>query len=100
MSVPILNKRFDDIPEGAVYIGRPSPWGNPYTHLSNTNSQVNTVQVATREIAVQAFREYAIVRLAAEPDWLEPLRWATALVCWCAPQSCHGNVIMELMGAA
>jgi hypothetical protein len=98
VSVPILNKRFDVIPEGAVYIGRPSPWGNPFTHLSS--SLEGTYSVDTREEAVDKFRGYAQRRLAAEPEWLEALRYATALVCWCAPQSCHGQIIMELMGAA
>ena len=26
----VLNKRVDGIPPGAVYIGRPSVWGNPF----------------------------------------------------------------------
>ena len=26
----VLNKRVDSIPPGAVYIGRPSIWGNPF----------------------------------------------------------------------
>lgn len=30
----VLNKRTDAAPHGAVYIGRPSKWGNPSTHLS------------------------------------------------------------------
>lgn len=95
MSVPILNKRYDTIPEGAVYIGRPSPWGNPYTHLPTTVP--GTVLVPTREVAIEGFRHYAMTRLEVDPQWLEPLRYATALVCWCAPQSCHGNIIMDLM---
>ena len=99
MSIPILNKRFDVIPKGAVYIGRPSPWGNPYTHLSNNNSRVPTTQVESRDVAVRAFREYAVSRSGVQPDWLGPLRYATALVCWCSPKSCHGQVLMELMRA-
>ncbi len=26
----VLNKRTDTIPPSAVYVGRPSKWGNPY----------------------------------------------------------------------
>ena len=32
----VLNRRTDTIPPGAVYVGRPSKWGNPFTHLSGT----------------------------------------------------------------
>lgn len=26
----VLNKRRDGVPNGAVYVGRPSKWGNPF----------------------------------------------------------------------
>lgn len=75
-----------------VYIGRPSKWGNPFTHLtSGTQAQF---QVATREEAVARYREWILTQphlMAA----LHELKGKT-LACWCAPQACHGDVLLEL----
>ena len=71
--------------EGAVYVGRPSRWGNPFVIGKD----------GTREEVLAKFREYAIGRMASEPSWLEPLA-GKDLICWCAPLSCHGDVLMEL----
>jgi len=38
-----------------VYIGRPSKWGNPYSHLENTLADF---QVNTREEAIEKYREW------------------------------------------
>ncbi len=38
-----------------VYIGRPSKWGNPFSHKSGTLAQF---RVATREEAVARYREW------------------------------------------
>lgn len=74
------------MPEGAVYVGRPGVWGNPFDHPD-------------RKAAVRAFRRYAQVRLAEEPTWLDPLRGAAALACWCpVPGACHADVLIELLG--
>ena len=32
------------------------------------------------------------------PDWLEPLR-GKDLVCWCAPEACHADVLLKLANA-
>ncbi|NIN65305.1 MAG: DUF4326 domain-containing protein, partial [Anaerolineae bacterium] len=76
-----------------VYIGRPSKWGNPFSHKGNT---LANVRVATREEAVDRFREYitsdAMESLRAD---LHELKGRT-LVCWCKPQACHGDVLAEL----
>jgi hypothetical protein len=74
-----------------VYIGRPSKWGNPFSHKSGTKAQF---KVATRDEAVAQYREW----ITQQPHLLNALyelRGKT-LGCWCAPQSCHGDVLMEL----
>lgn len=76
-----------------VYIGRPSVWGNPYSFHSGTLAKN---QVADRNAAIIAFRGYAKARLEDEPDWLEPL-CDKVLGCFCKPQACHGDVIVELL---
>lgn len=82
----VLNKRFG--PQPGVYVGRGSPWGNPF----KTNA-------LGRDWAIAQFRSYAIHRLQVEPTWLDPLRGASALVCYCAPLPCHADVLVKLINA-
>jgi len=92
------------LPDDAVRIDRRSRWGNPFAigpalaHLQDPiTGMVVPFEVAlTREDAVSLFRTYATMRLYWDPGWLEPLR-GKALACWCAPEACHGDVIIELL---
>jgi hypothetical protein len=79
-------ERFD------VYIGRPSIWGNPFSHHVRTKAQY---QVATREEAIQKFEEWFLAR----PDMVSRARVelrAKVLGCWCSPLSCHGDVLARI----
>ena len=74
-----------------VYIGRPSKWGNPFSHKQGTQAQF---VVASRDAAIAAYREWILHQpelLAALPE----LKGQT-LGCWCKPQSCHGDVLAAL----
>jgi hypothetical protein len=88
--IPVLNKRFDQIPAGAVYVGRPSKYGNPYSHLDGSTG---TIRVDTRQEAVAMFSKSLKEELKKDPSFLDDLRYATALVCWCAPAECHAMVL-------
>lgn len=90
------------MPEGAVYIGRPSRWGNPWkeggmAHIDPCPSDTAPVCfTTTNAMAVALFRMLAEHRLSVEPDWLEPLR-GHDLACWCElDEPCHGDVLVEL----
>lgn len=83
----VLNKNLGGRQPG-IFVGRPSPWGNPY-HAEKCG----------RAIAIKLFRTYALKRLQREPTWLDPLRGADALVCYCAPLPCHAHVLIELINA-
>lgn len=90
-----------------VYIGRPSKWGNPFTHERKivgtighyTRTTLATHIVKTREDAIQAHL-----------DWLRGVKWQEVeperrewilnnlhmlkdkvLACWCSPLPCHGD---------
>lgn len=68
-----------------VYIGRPSKWGNPY--------QIG--RDGTRKEVINKYKKYLLGRvdlLTALPE----LR-GKILGCWCAPQPCHGDVLVELV---
>lgn len=67
-----------------VYIGRPSKWGNPFAIGTD----------GTREEVIAKYRAWLIEQpllVIALPE----LRGKT-LGCWCAPQACHGDVLVEL----
>jgi bacteriorhodopsin len=68
----------------SIYCGRPSIWGNPFT------------------IGKDGTRSQVILKYI---DWLEtqPLLLSQIhvlqgknLVCWCAPQQCHCDILLEI----
>lgn len=74
----VLNKKTDFIPEDAVYIGRGSPYGNPYViGIDGTRAEV-----------CDRFEREILPNLD-----IEPLR-DKDLVCFCKPKRCHGDSIM------
>jgi len=72
-----------------------SPWANPF---KIENGQ-------TREDVIKKYRRYVKKRLQDPKDkeitWekLEELRGKT-LGCWCHPEGCHGDVLIDLLGEA
>lgn len=91
----VYNKRFGNIPPGAVYVGRPSKWGNPYSHHGG---KFVKYKVRTREEAVQQFA--ALV--AANPEFRAEIKKELRgkdLVCWCAPEPCHADILLEVANA-
>jgi hypothetical protein len=76
------------MPADAVYVGRPSRWGNPFI-VGDAPGQY------TRESSLALFRIYA-TNARRSPDWLEPLR-GRDLACWCPlDQPCHADILLEL----
>jgi hypothetical protein len=49
----VYNKRHKNVPKDAVYVGRPSKWGNQFGHLP---SVLIKHKVLTRQEAVDAYR--------------------------------------------
>lgn len=75
-----------------VYIGRPSIWGNPYSHEKDSLAQW---RVKTRAEAIECYEAWLLNR----PDLLARLpeldgKW---LGCWCRPLSCHGEVLARFV---
>ena len=77
----VLNKRTDLIPKDAVYVGRPSKWGNPY-------------KVGRDGDRVEVIALYHFYLLQSGLDLTE-LR-GKDLVCWCWPLPCHADILLEL----
>ena len=75
-----------------IYIGRGSPWGNPYSHLSYGKAKFET---RTRDEAIDKYKEWILT----QPELLsrlEELR-GKRLGCYCSPLRCHGHVLVELL---
>lgn len=81
----VYNKALDNIPDGAVYIGRPSKWGNPFVIGKDGNRK----EVLDKyEVYLRSNSE-----LMASIHELE----GKNLVCWCRPVACHGDVIIKVI---
>jgi len=80
----VHNKHANTAPKNAVYIGRPSKWGNPFVIGKD----------GTREEVIAKYRDYILgnAQLLAGLHELE----GKDLVCFCAPQACHGDVLINL----
>jgi|TARA_R110000868_G_scaffold195851_1_gene441596 hypothetical protein len=80
-----------------VYIGRPSKWGNPFTHRPDGKTLAKYV-VKDRDTAVNAYREWITNGDGKHLlDDLHELKGGKILGCWCKPQACHGDVLLELL---
>lgn len=81
------------MPEGAVYVGRPTKWGNPFRVGTRTRFEGLDELVYNRARAVVLFRENAW-HLGLDLDATE-LR-GKDLCCWCPlDQPCHADVLLE-----
>ncbi len=89
----ILNKKTDDIPSDAIYVGRPSKWGNPF----KMNDPLLPRGISRREkrrLVIEQYREWIL----RQPDLLKDLGELQGkdLVCWCSPLPCHADVLMKI----
>jgi hypothetical protein len=86
------------VPVGAVdiLVGRPSVLGNPFILGED----------GTRPVVIAKFREW-LGRQLADPNSAAAIELrriehaavhgSVRLVCWCAPQACHADVIKEVV---
>ena len=84
----VWNIRDPNCPKDAVLIDRRTKWGNP----------IKISKVRSRAESIRLYREY--IHTAMNTKFLNPreLR-GKDLKCWCAPLSCHGDVLLELANA-
>lgn len=78
-----------------VYIGRPSPYGNPFGHMAGTLAKF---KVANRAEAIARFQEWFLSQPELVARARRELR-GKVLGCWCKPAACHGDVIAEIIDA-
>jgi hypothetical protein len=83
MCIQVWNQNQSNLPRGAVYIGRPSKWQNPYEIGIDGN----------RTEVIQKFRAY-LYSSGLIKDIHELC--GKDLICWCKPKKCHGDILIEL----
>lgn len=79
-----LNKRIHGVPAGAIYVGRPTIWGNPFVVGKHGD----------RDEVLRRFEAHLRADQALL-DRLGELR-GKDLVCWCAPEACHADILRRL----
>ena len=87
----VWNKRDPNCPKDAVYVGRPSKWGNPF---KIGEWDFATHKIMTRSKTIEKYRLWIESNSELSQD-LYKLK-GKDLVCWCAPLSCHADVLLEL----
>jgi hypothetical protein len=97
-AVPVVvnakGRKPNEVGPNEVYIGRAtrngwrkSKWANPFRLARNAGQEQRDEVIAMYRLWVQ--RQPALMTTAPE------LR-GKDLVCWCAPEKCHGDVLLEL----
>lgn len=81
----ILNRKHGIPPVDAVYIGRPSKWGNPF--LLNVDGD--------RTEIVKKHKAWVLSQPALIEDIKRELK-GKDLVCFCVPKKCHGKILLEI----
>lgn len=81
-------------PNGVIYVGRPSKWGNP------VKSPWPKPNAAQRVLIVAAFEKFFRQWLEQEPHarqmMIDELR-GKDLACWCpVNRSCHADVLLQI----
>lgn len=96
------------MPEGAIYVGRPSRWGNPWVvHIHNSSCGPELLACPDyiaddRVDAATKYRHAVLYPLAGQPPVPTPddiraeLR-GHDLACWCPlDQACHADVLLAI----
>ena len=72
-------------PKGAIYVGRPTKWGNPFV----------LEQEEDRDDVLAQYEEW----LLSQPELVAEVRRELKgkhLVCWCAPRACHADILLRV----
>lgn len=77
-----------------VYIGRGSKWGCPYTIIKDRPTLAKEI-VDSKEEALAKYKEYIL----NTPELYNSLGELDGKIlgCFCKPQPCHGDVLLELI---
>jgi uncharacterized phage-like protein YoqJ len=80
----VYNRADKGIPSGAVYVGRPSKWGNPFI-LGRDGNREEVIAKYEAWVKTQASLMGSLEELTGK-----------SLICHCAPEACHADVLLRL----
>jgi len=81
----VYNINQDNIPDPKVYIGRGSPYGNPFKRgIDGTKTEV-----------IDKYIDYVESNKELKKKFQKELRGKN-LVCFCKPKPCHGDYLLSI----
>lgn len=99
------------MPASAVYVGRPTLFGNPFTIADAIADNPDLTVAQARERCVRLYRDWLAGDVVLSSPVLTERRQAVLdelhrlagldLACWCPPgTACHADVLIELAAEA
>lgn len=79
-----INSEYD------IYVGRPSKWGNPYSHLDKSLAEYKVESV---DDALKKYEEYLLNNKKLF-DSLSELKYKK-IACWCKTKKCHAYILKK-----
>ncbi len=105
MTIKVCNNHYHkENPEKDIYIARPSLLGNPWSHLDSNFEGAKKTK--TRKEAVDNYIQYFIQQYKNNKEFKEIIDDLVTLhknnedinlICYCAPNMCHGDVIKKFI---
>lgn len=105
----VWNRRDPNIPPDAIYVGRPTKWGNPFVigKHGDRDKVVKLFRITAEHVFKPLFEQDSTLSIAFRDEELN--NWKLTfdredilelkgkdLVCWCAPKPCHADILLEL----
>jgi len=81
----VYNKYHNNAPNGSIYIGRGSPYGNPFP-ITKTDD---------RDAVCDKFEQLVESSTELKAKFISELK-NKDLVCFCAPKRCHGDYLLKI----
>ena len=87
----VVNKYKDTDKERQFYVGRGSPFGNPFPMETFRNDRNIVVDLHRLRFMEQLFAKDPVIKI------LESIDPSNNLACYCAPAACHADVYLEYL---
>lgn len=95
MKIELINIK-DYIEEDFVFIGRPSIFGNPYSHKEKSRAEYKT---ETRIEAIEMYKKHLDKNPHLIDSLIKELQESNTnkIGCYCTPKRCHGEILIEFI---
>lgn len=90
----VWNKHHNNAPEDAVYVGRPSVWGNPFSIGDKDPAYPD--KIMDRDDVVRKYKEMIENHGNNAAAAIKRQLKGKDLVCWCAPLACHADILLKI----